>query len=99
VYLIQHMYPHLLSPIPYKELPVEEVKLGKRQSPNGYKEPERANHMVPEVYELTWYALNSHARFFQQEGTLAAIQSDKQSTHPSQDNRKPPSVAGLEEWR
>ncbi len=41
---------HLLSLIPYKDLPVEEVKLGKRQSPNGYKEPERAYHMVPEVY-------------------------------------------------
>lgn len=41
---------HLLSLIPYKDLPVEEVKLGNRQSPNGYKEPERAYHMVPEVY-------------------------------------------------
>ncbi len=41
---------HLLSLIPYKELPTEPVKLGKRQSPNGYKEPERAYHLVPEVY-------------------------------------------------
>src|SRR6266487_1839872 len=41
---------HLLSLIPYKALPAEEVKLGKRQSPNGYKEPERASHLVPEVY-------------------------------------------------
>ena len=41
---------HLLSLIPYKELPTEEVKLGKRHSVNGYKEPERAYHMVPEVY-------------------------------------------------
>jgi hypothetical protein len=41
---------HLLSLIPYKELPVEEVKLGNRQSPYGDKEPERAYHMVPEVY-------------------------------------------------
>ena len=41
---------HLLSLIPYKELPTEEVKLRKRQSPNGYKEPERAYHLVPEVY-------------------------------------------------
>jgi polyphosphate kinase 2 len=41
---------HLLSLIPYKELPAEEVKLGKRQSPDGYKEPERAYHQVPEVY-------------------------------------------------
>jgi polyphosphate kinase 2 len=41
---------HLLSLIPYQELPTEPVKLGKRQPPNGYKEPERANHRVPEVY-------------------------------------------------
>ena len=41
---------HLLSLIPYEELPVEEVKLGERQAPKGYKEPERAYHMVPEVY-------------------------------------------------
>src|SRR6266566_4521235 len=41
---------HLLSLIPYKELPTEEVKLGNRHSPNGYKEPERAYHLVPEVY-------------------------------------------------
>ncbi|HEX6108319.1 MAG TPA: polyphosphate kinase 2 [Ktedonobacteraceae bacterium] len=41
---------HLLGLIPYKELSDEEVKLGKRQSPNGYKEPERASHLVPEVY-------------------------------------------------
>ncbi|HEY6410450.1 MAG TPA: polyphosphate kinase 2 [Ktedonobacteraceae bacterium] len=41
---------HLLSQFPYKELPTEEVKLGKRQSPNGYKEPQRAYHLVPKVY-------------------------------------------------
>jgi polyphosphate kinase len=41
---------HLLSLIPYQELPSEPVKLGKRQPPNGYKEPERAYHRVPEVY-------------------------------------------------
>jgi len=41
---------HLLSLIPYKELPTEEVKLGKRHAANGYKEPERAYHLVPEVY-------------------------------------------------
>ena len=41
---------HLLNLIPYKDLPAEEVKLGIRQSSNGYKEPERAYHMVPEVY-------------------------------------------------
>jgi polyphosphate kinase len=41
---------HLLSLIPYKELPDEEVKLGKRQSPKGYTEPDRAYHLVPEAY-------------------------------------------------
>jgi polyphosphate kinase 2 len=41
---------HLLSLIPYKELPDEEVRLGKRQSPNGYTEPDRPYHLVPEVY-------------------------------------------------
>ena len=41
---------HLLSLIPYKELETKPVKLPKRQSPNGYKEPERAYHLVPEVY-------------------------------------------------
>ena len=41
---------HLLSLIPYKDLPEEEVKLGKRQAAKGYQEPERAYHMVPEVY-------------------------------------------------
>jgi polyphosphate kinase 2 len=41
---------HLLSLIPYKELPEDEIKLGKRQSANGYKEPERAYHLIPEVY-------------------------------------------------
>jgi polyphosphate kinase 2 len=41
---------HLLSLIPYKDLPQEEVKLGKRQSPNGYQDPQRAYHRVPEVY-------------------------------------------------
>ncbi len=41
---------HLLSLIPYKELEIKPVKLPKRQSPNGYNEPERAYHLVPEVY-------------------------------------------------
>ena len=41
---------HLLSLIPYRELPTEPVNLGKRQLSNGYKEPERAYHRVPEVY-------------------------------------------------
>ena len=41
---------HLLSLIPYKELPAEPVKLGKRRPPNGYVEPDRVYHLVPEVY-------------------------------------------------
>lgn len=41
---------HLLSLIPYKDLPQEEIKLGKTHHRNGYKPPERAYHMVPEVY-------------------------------------------------
>jgi polyphosphate kinase 2 len=41
---------HLLSLIPYKEVSMEEFKLGKRQSPDGYKDPERTYHVVPEVY-------------------------------------------------
>ena len=41
---------HLLSLIPYRELPTEPANLGKRQLSNGYKEPERAYHRVPEVY-------------------------------------------------
>lgn len=41
---------HLLSQIPYKDFPVEEIKLGKRQRSSGYKTPARAYHQVPEVY-------------------------------------------------
>jgi polyphosphate kinase len=41
---------HLLSLIPYKELETKPVKLGKRQPPNGYEEPDRAYHLVPERY-------------------------------------------------
>ena len=41
---------HLLSLIPYRELPTEPVKLGERQPSNGYKEPERVYHRVPKVY-------------------------------------------------
>ncbi len=38
---------HLLSLIPYKELPREKVKLPKRQKPNGYREPRRRPRHVP----------------------------------------------------
>src|SRR5436305_4263855 len=41
---------HFLSLIPYRELPTEPIELAKRQPSNGYKEPERAYHRVPEVY-------------------------------------------------
>ena len=41
---------HLLSLIPYKDLPQEEIKLGKPHHRNGYKQPDRAYHLVPEVY-------------------------------------------------
>jgi len=41
---------HLLSLIPYKDFPQEEIKLGKPHHRNGYKPPERAYHMVPEIY-------------------------------------------------
>ncbi|HEU4784387.1 MAG TPA: polyphosphate kinase 2 [Ktedonobacterales bacterium] len=41
---------HLLSLIPYKDLPQEEIKLGKPHRRSGYKSPDRAYHLVPEVY-------------------------------------------------
>lgn len=40
---------HFLSMIPYKAAPQEEVKLPKRQKPNGYKEPRRRYNRVPSV--------------------------------------------------
>jgi polyphosphate kinase 2 len=42
---------HLLSLIPYRELPREPVKLPKRQKPHGYGEPKnRRYNLVPEAY-------------------------------------------------
>lgn len=42
---------HLLSLIPYKELPREKVKLPDRQKPHGYEEPKnRRYNYVPQVY-------------------------------------------------
>ncbi len=41
---------HLLSQIPYEELPSKPVKLPKRQDPEGYVEPTWRHHPVPEVY-------------------------------------------------
>ncbi|CAO3424822.1 Polyphosphate kinase 2 (EC 2.7.4.1) [Azospirillum doebereinerae] len=39
---------HMLSRIPYEELPREKVKLPKRQAPEGYREPDYAYKMVSE---------------------------------------------------
>jgi polyphosphate kinase len=41
---------HLLSRIPYKEVPRPEIKLPKRQKPGGYKEPDYPYKMVSEKY-------------------------------------------------
>jgi len=41
---------HFLSLIPYEEVPHEKVKLPKRQSPNGYKEPDYPFSYVPAQY-------------------------------------------------
>ncbi len=41
---------HLLSKIPYKEIPREKVKLPKRQKPKDYKEAAFARNLVPQVY-------------------------------------------------
>jgi polyphosphate kinase 2 len=41
---------HILSKIPYKELPREKVKLPKRQNRGGYKEPDYPFKLVDEVF-------------------------------------------------
>jgi polyphosphate kinase 2 len=41
---------HLLSKLPYQEVPRDPVKLTKRQSADGYVEPQWRRHVVPEVY-------------------------------------------------
>jgi hypothetical protein len=41
---------HLLSQIPYEEVPRERVRLGTRQEADGYVEPQWRRHIVPEVY-------------------------------------------------
>ena len=41
---------HLLSQIPYEDLPREKVKLPKRQKPDGYKDPHRLHNYVPEKF-------------------------------------------------
>jgi polyphosphate kinase 2 len=44
---------HLLSQIPYQDLPREKPVLPKRQKPDGYREPDYAYKLVP---ELAWAA-------------------------------------------
>lgn len=39
---------HLLSQVPYEDLPREKIKLPKRQDPNGYKEPDYPYKIVPQ---------------------------------------------------
>jgi polyphosphate kinase 2 len=41
---------HLLTLIPYKDLPRQPIKLPKRQKPKNYREPARRNNYVPSVY-------------------------------------------------
>jgi polyphosphate kinase 2 len=41
---------HLLSQIPYEELPHEKIKLPKRQKPDGYKDPDFPHKHVPEKF-------------------------------------------------
>jgi polyphosphate kinase 2 (PPK2 family) len=41
---------HLLSQIPYKEVPREKIKLPKRQKAGGYKESSHPLKLVPELY-------------------------------------------------
>lgn len=41
---------HLLSRIPYEELPRERIALPKRQKPHGYKEPDYPFKVIPEPY-------------------------------------------------
>lgn len=42
---------HLLSQIPYEEIPQEKIKLPKRQEPHGYKDPHYPHKLIP---GLTW---------------------------------------------
>ncbi len=41
---------HLLSQIPYEEIPGKPVKLPKRQDAEGYVEPNWRRHPIPEVF-------------------------------------------------
>jgi polyphosphate kinase len=41
---------HLLSRVPYEEVPREKVKLPRRQKADGYQDPDYAYHHVPQIY-------------------------------------------------
>ena len=41
---------HLLTVVPWKEIPQEKIKLPKRQKPHGYKEPQYNYRWIPEKY-------------------------------------------------
>ena len=41
---------HLLSQVPYEEVPREPVKLPKRQAQGDYVEPDYDHRYIPEVY-------------------------------------------------
>ena len=41
---------HLISVVPWKRVPMEKVKLPKRQKPHGYKEPDWNYRWIPERY-------------------------------------------------
>ena len=41
---------HLLSVLPWKEIPLEHIRLPKRQKPRGYKEPAYNYRWIPEQY-------------------------------------------------
>ncbi|MBK1720377.1 polyphosphate kinase 2 [Thiocystis violacea] len=41
---------HLLTQIPYEELPRERIALPKRQKPDGYREPDHPLKVIPELY-------------------------------------------------
>ena len=43
---------HLLSQVPYEEVPREPVKFPKRQSKGDYVEPDYPYRMVPAIYRL-----------------------------------------------
>jgi len=41
---------HLLSLVPWKQIPQDKIKLPKRQKPHGYKEPDWNYRWIPEKY-------------------------------------------------